>query len=125
MMNWRVIYSRSGVSNEVISFPGSVKFLAFFARVFAAWILFSNILNTYDTYEYKSKSWLATTPEQSRPCGLCYGRCCCEAEVLTGDMRPRETMGNMGMEWGGETVFMTPDPVQCTVSCPVTTLHST
>ena len=27
---------------------------------------------------------------------LCYGRCCCEAKVLTGDMRPRETMGMGG-----------------------------
>ena len=123
MMNWRVIYSRSGVSNQLISLPGSAKF-SHFCQGFHSIDL---VLPIFWIPTNRKAGW-HKFQRRDAP-GLCYGRCCCEAEVLTGDMRPRETMGNMGREWRGETVFMTPDPVQCSAALSphytVHTLHST
>ena len=92
MMNWRVIYSRSGVSNQLISFPRSAKFSHFcqgFHSIDLVWPIFLIPMNL--------RAGWHKLPSRDAP-ELCYGQCCCEAKVLTGDMRPRETMGNMGME---------------------------
>ena len=117
MMNWRVIYSGSGVSNKLSSLPGSSKFSHFchgFHSIDLVWPIFWIPMNRRTGW-HKLQS--RDAPE------LCSGRCCCEAEVLTGDMRPRETRSRV--ERGD--CFYDPWPcaahsVQC---CPVTTLHIT
>ena len=86
--------------------------LAIFAKVIVALISFGQYFEYLRIEELQSRD----APD------LNYGRCCCEAEVLTGDMRPRETRSK---EWRGETVFMTPDPVQRTVCSAALSPHYT